>query len=662
MKMNGCRLSITSYPKENQNVMRLLLFLTILLSLQMQGQVRQIELTSKSKKAISFYKQAENFYLNGNLEASLMKLEKAVAQDENFIEAWLLKADVEHESGLNQKAIETYKRVIAIDGEFFPMVYYLAGNLSLEEGYYNESIKYFETFLLHKTLRPDIQLQALDKLSRAKFGNEAINNPYGDSIMLLSDSINTSADEYINSIRYDNIQLLFTRRFLEDTMNRGDFLSEKFFLSNRIENNWQKAIELELDWVSDNQIGAMTLSPDGNSMYFAACGLADGFGSCDIYMSSFVDNSWSEPMNLGANVNSTGWDSQPCISADGSQLYFVSKRKGGYGGSDLWKSIRLQDGSWSEAINPGETLNSVGNEMAPYLHADRKTLYFSSTGLLGMGKADLFVSRLDSVGRWTKPRNLGYPVNTKEDEINILFNSDGNQAFISRNKKESITGFDIYSVLPDEMNKPEAVSFVKVIVRDSATNEFLSSGFQIIDLKTATEFVSGQTDTKSGSFLCALPDNNRYSLLIRKPGYCMHTEHFNLVKRADNRPLIIEIKLLPIRVGSKIVLNNVFFGVDKSELKSESFSELMQVVLFLQTNPGLSIELEGHTDSDGDELHNLKLSTDRAETVRNFLTDHGISQDRLTAKGYGSAMPVASNKDEEGKSRNRRTAFKIIRN
>lgn len=640
--------------------MRIFLFLALLLSFQLHGQVRQIELTSKSKKAISLYKQAENFYLNGNLETSLMKLEKAVAQDENFIEAWLLKADVEHESGLNREAIETYKRVIAIDGEFFPMVYYLAGNLSLEEGYYNESMKYFETFLLHKTLRPDIQLQALDKLSRAKFGNEAINNPNRDSIGLLSDSINTDADEYINSIRYDNNQLLFTRRFLEDTLNRSDFLSEKFFLSNRIDNNWHKANELELDWVSDNQIGAMTLSPDGNSMYFAACGLVGGFGSCDIYMSSFVDNTWNEPMNLGSMVNSTAWDSQPCISADGSQLYFVSKRKGGYGGSDLWKSIRLQDGRWSEAINLGETFNSDGNEMAPYIHADGKTLYFSSTGQIGMGKADLFVSRLDEAGRWSKPRNMGYPVNTKDDEINILFNSDGNQAFISRNRQESNTGFDIYSVLPDELNKPEAVSFVKVIIHDSATNEPLSSGFQIIDLKSVTEFISGQTDAKSGSFFCSLPDNNRYSLLIRKPGYCMHTEHFNLEKRTDNRPLMIEIKLIPIKVGSKIVLNNVFFGVDKSELKTESFSELMQVVLFLQTNPGLRIELEGHTDSDGDELHNLKLSSERAETVRKYLISQGVSEDRLTAKGYGSAMPVASNKDEEGKSRNRRTAFKII--
>ena len=542
------------------------------------------------------------------------------------------------------------------------MTFIFSVNGSFKGGLYEEAVSYFESFLRFSNIRSEIQLQALDKLARANFGNSAMKHPNGDTIQLLNDSINSKADEYINSLRYDNNQLLFTRRFQADSVGLGNLLSEKFFVSNRIGANWQENIALELNWTGVDQIGALTISSDGNTMYFAACGATDGFGSCDIYTSDFVNNRWIEPRNLGEKVNSTGWDSQPCISADGSQLYFVSKRKGGLGGSDIWKSVKLQDGSWSEAINPGDVLNTSGNEMAPYLHADGKTLYFSSTGHLGMGKADLFVSRLDRAERWSKPTNLGYPVNTKDDEINIVFNSDGMQAFISANKMTGFGGFDIYSVLPDEKNKPEAISFVKVIVRDSVSGKPLSVEYKILDIFSSAEMVLGQTDEISGTFLQALPNEKQYSLLVRKPGYCIHTAHFNLEKRDDNQPLLLEILLVPIKVGSTVLLNNVFFDIDKAEIKPESFTELDQVVEFLHSNTTLKIELGGHTDADGDAQYNLKLSFERATAVRNYLIGKGIPERRMHAIGYGSGMPVASNQTAEGKALNRRTEFKIIEN
>jgi outer membrane protein OmpA-like peptidoglycan-associated protein/tetratricopeptide (TPR) repeat protein len=589
-------------------------------------------------------------------------LENAIGYDQNFIEAWLLKGDVERDLGFNFEALLTYKKVISIDGDFFPVTYYFAGNLSLEAGLYDESVSFFESFLLYNNVRPEIQLQTLDKLARARFGSYAMSHPNSDSIQILNDSINSTADEYINSLRFDNNEMLFTRRFKPDSMLSDGLLMEKFFLSKKVQDFWQKAYDLNLNWPVDDQIGALSVSADGNTMYFAACGLQDGFGSCDIYQSTLVNNAWEQPVNLGERVNSTGWDSQPCISADGNQLYFVSKRKGGFGESDLWKCVRLSDGSWSDAINLGEFLNTSGNEMAPYLHADGKSLYFSSTGHIGMGNADLFLSRLDGADRWSKPENLGFPVNTIGEELNIIYNSDGNQAYISCNRKDGFGGFDIYSVLPDTKNKPAAVSFVKVIVRDSISKVYLSSDYNIIDLKSTIEIVSGLTDQRTGSFIQALPNGKQYSLLVRKSGYCIHTEHFNLEKRSDNQPLIIEILLLPIKIGSTIVLNNVFFDVDKSEIKSESISELNHVVDFLSLNPEIKIELGGHTDSDGDTNSNLKLSSDRAESVRNYLIGKGIVEDRITAKGYGSTIPVATNLTMEGKRINRRTEFKIVDN
>lgn len=639
-----------------------LVFLLLIIAIIAHSQVREIAYSTQSKKAISAYKDAEKLYLEGNMEAALPKLEKAIGYDQNFIEAWLLKGDVEHDLGFKSEALLTYKKVISIDTDFFPLTYYFAGNLSLETGLYDESVSFFESFLLYENVRPEIQLQTLDKLARARFGSYAMSHPNSDSIQILNDSINSTADEYINSLRFDNNEMLFTRRFKPDSMLSDGFLKEKFFLSKRVRNLWEKANELNLNWPVDDQIGALSVSADGNTMYFAACGLQDGFGSCDIYQSILVNNDWGQPVNLGERVNSTGWDSQPCISADGNQLIFVSKRKGGFGESDLWKSVRLSDGSWSEAINLGEYLNTSGNEMAPYLHADGKSLYFSSTGHIGMGNADLFLSRLDEADRWSKPVNLGYPINTIGEELNIVFNSDGIQAYISCNRNDGFGGFDIYSVWPDNKNKPDAVSFVKIIVRDSISKAYLLSDYEIIDLESSVEIVSGQTDQRNGSFIQALPNGKRYSLLIRKTGYCIHTEHFNLEKRSDNQPLIIEILLLPIRIGSTIVLNNVFFDVGKSEIKPESISELNQVVDFLNLNPDIKIELGGHTDSDGDAISNLKLSTERAESVRHYLIGKGIVEDRISAKGYGSILPVATNLTIEGKRINRRTEFRIIEN
>jgi outer membrane protein OmpA-like peptidoglycan-associated protein/tetratricopeptide (TPR) repeat protein len=639
-----------------------LIFLLLIIAIVVHSQVREIAYSTQSKKAISAYKDAEKLYLEGNMEAALPKLENAIGYDQNFIEAWLLKGDVERDLGFNFEALLTYKKVISIDGDFFPVTYYFAGNLSLEAGLYDESVSFFESFLLYNNVRPEIQLQTLDKLASARFGSYAMSHPNSDSIQILNDSINSTADEYINSLRFDNNEMLFTRRFKPDSMLSDGLLMEKFFLSKKVQDFWQKADDLNLNWPVDDQIGALSVSADGNTMYFAACGLQDGFGSCDIYQSTLVNNAWEQPVNLGERVNSTGWDSQPCISADGNQLYFVSKRKGGFGESDLWKCVRLSDGSWSDAINLGEFLNTSGNEMAPYLHADGKSLYFSSTGHIGMGNADLFLSRLDGADRWSKPENLGFPVNTIGEELNIIYNSDGNQAYISCNRKDGFGGFDIYSVLPDTKNKPAAVSFVKVIVRDSISKVYLSSDYNIIDLKSTIEIVSGLTDQRTGSFIQALPNGKQYSLLVRKSGYCIHTEHFNLEKRSDNQPLIIEILLLPIKIGSTIVLNNVFFDVDKSEIKSESISELNHVVDFLSLNPEIKIELGGHTDSDGDTNSNLKLSSDRAESVRNYLIGKGIVEDRITAKGYGSTIPVATNLTMEGKRMNRRTEFKIVDN
>ncbi len=635
----------------------ILVFLLLAPTIKNHAQVRDIALSSTSKKAISHYKKGEKCYISNQFDDAIVEINRSLTIDDQFIEAWLLAGDNYRSLSRSAEAIMAYKKAIAIDSTFFPAAYYFIGNLLLEQGLYGESIQYFETFLLFDKVRPELQLQVLDKLAHSKFGNFELHNPKNDKVSLMSDSINNESDEYVNFIRYDNAQLMFTRRFIY-----RDGLTEKFYLSDLQKDVWQKAYEWSLQWPEIDQTGALTISQDGNNLYFAACGWDDSYGRCDLYSSSFINDQWTEPINMGPTINSNGWESQPCISSDGTQLYFVSDRKGGFGGSDIWKSVKLNDGTWSQAINLGEILNSSENEMAPYLHADGRTLYFSSTGLIGMGKADIFISRLDKAGRWSKPINLGYPVNTKDDEINIIFNSVGDLAFISSQRHSGKGGFDIYQVLVDSMHRPTTVRFLKGIVRDAITKKNLESDYKITQLEDESEMMRGQTSVSSGTFVVPLPSGETYSLLIEKQGYCLHTEHFDLLKVIDNKPFELEIFLQPVQIGSTIVLNNVFFDVNQSELKPDSFVELNQLVVYLKNNPAINIEIGGHTDSDGEERYNLVLSSKRAESVFNYLIINGIPASRMIFRGYGSSVSVATNETMEGKALNRRTEMKIIKN
>ncbi len=455
---------------------------------------------------------------------------------------------------------------------------------------------------------------------------------------------------------------MFTRRYASENDSSYEVLNESFFYSDLSEEGWGESEKLFSGRDFENEVGAMSFSADGESVYFASCGMAKGVGSCDLYVSHLRKGVWSEPKNLGLHVNSISWDSQPCISADGSELFFVSRRKNGIGESDIWKCFRLPDGSWSDAVNLGDKINSSGSEMAPYLHADGKSLYFSSTGHPGMGGADLFISRLDESGRWSVPENLAYPINTLDYELNILFNSKGDEAFITSSRKTGNGGFDIYSVKADPVHRPAAVAYLRLKVTDAGSQKPLEALCTITNLQASEDKMTGTSNAEDGTFLGLLPAGSSYSLLVSCEGYCLYTAHFELVSGTETEPFHLEASLQPIEKGSTLVLRNVFFEVDQAVLLPESFPELDQLAIFMKDNPKLVIELGGHTDNSGSDEHNLILSLQRAEVVCKYLIAKGIEQNRLIPKGYGSTNPVAENAEEEGRKQNRRTEMKILNN
>ena len=426
------------------------------------------------------------------------------------------------------------------------------------------------------------------------FRREAMANPVPFTPVNMGPAVNSPDDEYLPTLTADGRTLLFTR------YNRPS-MAEDFYYSRLIDGKWSKAVRMAEPLNSDDNEGAGCISQDGRILYFTACGRPDGAGRCDLYISYRKAGGWSQPQNLGPAVNTSGWESQPCLSIDGQTLYFVSDRKDGYGGMDIWRST-LVEGRWSKPVNMGPGINTKGDEKSPFISFDNQTLYFSSNGYVGMGGMDLFVCRRTGDTTWSEPQNLGYPSNTRGDESSLIVSPDGRTAIFSS------------AVVPTDLS-PETLKATAGLSAPAP---------------------SGGLDLYS----FALPETVR-------PEPVEYKEEITEVAPE-------------LKVGESITLKNVFFQTGKYTLLDISIVELDKVVEMMQRHPSMRIELGGHTDNVGSEASNQKLSEQRAKAVYDYLVQHGVPAERLTYKGYGQSQPVADNSTPEGRRQNRRTVFTII--
>ncbi len=434
---------------------------------------------------------------------------------------------------------------------------------------------------------------------------------------------------------------------------------EDFYISYLSNGVWKTAVNAGAPLNTSQNEGAQSLSSDGNYMYFTACERPGGLGSCDIFFSALNNGKWSLPVNLGSPVNTKYWEVQPSINAAGKMLFFSSNRPGGIGGKDLWYSVYKSNKKWSTPKNLGNTINTTGDEMSPFIHFDGKTLYFSSDGRPGMGGLDIYFSRMLEDSTWTEPKNLGYPINTYNDEMGLTIESDGQKAYFS-SKRDEQGGKNIYSFRLYEAVQPDPVSYLKGKVTDKETGQMLIAEYELINLSTGKSVINNLTDG-NGNFLVCLPSGNNYGLNVSKDGYLFYSENFMLEgQHTAMEPYLKKIMLSPFRVGEKMLLANVFFEVDSWQLKKESLAELNKLSALLKDNKELKVEIGGYTDATGTNEHNLSLSEKRALTVVNFLVENGIQSDRLKYKGYGNASPVGDNITSEGRKLNRRTEVQII--
>ncbi len=619
-------------------------------------------LSSSDKTAVKSFYKAYDLYQAKQLDPALREITRALERDPRFIEAYLLRGDIFAENDQIPKAIESYNEAIRYSNPVNPRLYFVVGQMQLSIGLYTDAAGNFQRYLESPGLPDKNQIVAERMFKNARFGELSVKNPVPFQPKNLGDSINTETDEFINGITADGEQLFFTRwipRQSSNSVEKQEY-NEDFFQSILINKEWCKARNLGTPINTSLNEGALSISPDGNHIFFAACHRDDGFGSCDLYRSTRLANGWSPPENLGEVVNSPQWDSQPSFSSDGKTLYFASKRPGGRGSSDIWKTELNADGTWSAPRNLGDTINTALEEMAPFIHPDDHTLYFSSKGHPGMGGMDLFLSRKGST-TWNIPQNLGYPINTFSDEVTLIVNTRGDLAYISSDKlggkgKQDIYEFPLY---PDI--RPAATTYFKGIVYDEANRQRLGARFELTDLKTQKVVAQSNSNAYTGEFLLVLPTDRNYSLNVSKPGYLFFSDNFMLSGVSTiEKPFVKDVPLKAIRIGEGVILKNIFFDTDQYTLKEESRVELNKLLLLLQQNPKLRIEISGHTDRVGSEQHNIVLSENRARAVYEFLLNERIAADRMTYKGYGFSKPLESNETEAGRAVNRRTEFKVI--
>jgi len=621
----------------------------------------QSSYTTKNQKAIKYYEAGIQKYTLIDYEGAEEMLLNAARTDTNFVEPFLVLGDLMYDQKKYLESIKYYKAGLGKSEMVNPDAYVSMVDALISIGNYEEALQYSQYYL---GMKPQ-NIKAVQRMQlfyrNCAFAVEAVKKPVPFNPMNLGANINSELDEYWPSISADEQTLVFT---ILKPIDKSKPVSsrnrqEDFHFSFYTNGSWEKALDMGRPINTQANEGAQTIFIDGKTMYFTACGRPDGIGKCDLYISRMEDGYWSVPQNLGRPVNSPAKETQPSISSDEMELYFISDRAGGFGGLDIWCSKKGKDGRWGEPYNLGDSINTSANEQSPFIHHDNSTLYFSSDGHAGMGGYDLYVARRKIDKSWSAPINLGYPINTFSDEVGLNINARGNKAYFSSDRiKEK--GKDIFVFdLPEEV-RPSVVSYMKGKVYDAQTLKPIKARFELIDLYSE-ETINQSTANSSGEFLVCIPTNRDYVLNASAKGYLFYSGGFSLQGVNDNiKPYLVDVPLQPIKTGEKMILRNIFFDSNSFELKNTSKAELNKLMQFLKDNKKLKIEIGGHTDNIGNLQYNMKLSENRAKSVMVYLVSSGIEAARLKYKGYGPTQPIADNTSEEGKSLNRRTEIKII--
>ena len=608
-----------------------------------------------NKKATQLYNQAMERAQDGNLASAAGLLQQAIDADKNYVDAYLSLAGVFGQIKNYSSSKKYFEQAFVLDSNY-TIEYKLPYSINLAgQGEFENALATINQLLGKNPPQTSATYKAA--IFRKKsyefaidFAKKNTTKNYVFAPQNMGSEINTAESEYFPSLTIDGKEFVFTRRL--------NNYNEDFFSSNKTATGWDKSQPLKGDVNTPQNEAGQNISQDGQWLVFTANGRPQGFGNFDIYISYLTPQGWSEAVNLGGKVNSDQWDSQPCLSPDKRDLYFASRRFGGYGGSDIYVCHFQTNGRWSEPENLGPEINTSGDDQCPFIHADNQTLYFTSNGLQGYGGNDLFYTRKGPGGVWSKPMNMGYPINTINDEGTLFIAADGITAYYASDRSDSKGGHDIYSFELPQNVRPYKTLWVKGKVFDKKTTKGLPASVELIELSTKQVISKVQTD-ETGNYFITLPVGKDYAFNVNRKGYLFYSDNFMMSNKSTDSTYQKDIALQPIETNASVVLNNIFFDVNKFEIKTDSQVELDKLVQLLLENPNLKIEISGYTDNVGKPADNLLLSNNRAKAVVNYLLTKNIAPARLTFKGYGETKPVADNKTEAGRAMNRRTEMKV---
>lgn len=651
---------ITLMPKKMRLIFFILLFIQ---ALSFIAQKKPHIYSTTNEKAIKYYEESKKYFSQYKDKEAEEYIIKAIEKDDNFIEAHSAYAQLLIGQKKYQEAALHLKKAISINPDAFPINHFMLASTSMLLGDYKTAYSSYKKFLTYQYINPEMKEMAEREMKNAEFGMNAIRHPLNFHPENIGNAINSADDEYFPSITADGETFIFTRKV---------GMQEDFYVSHKVQGKWQAAVPMPAINSLGNE-GAPSISADGKIMFFASCINIEGnygsperkgYGSCDIFYSENINGKWSKPVNVGTPINTQHWETQPSFSSDGKTLYFIRGivSRGEIRQGDIYMSVLDDNGKFSEPVKLDSNINTDRDEESVFIHPDNQTLYFSSNGHAGMGGLDIYMSKRQPDGSWGPAINLGYPINTHNDENSLLVDPSGKWAYFASNRSDNYGGLDIYRFELPENIRPEKITYVKGKVYDAITKQPLIANFELYDLSNQNKVSSSFSDIK-GNFLLTLTLGKNYMINVQQKGYLFYSDNFSLsdIPASFEKPFILDIPLVPIDTGAITELKNVFFDVNKWELKPESKAELNKLILFLKQNPSVKIELSGHTDNSGDKKFNQTLSTNRAKSVYDYLIQQGqIDPKRLRYKGYGDSKPKVPNDTPENKAKNRRTEFKII--
>jgi OmpA-OmpF porin, OOP family len=636
-----------------------LIFLLFSLLISLSG-LSQATLSTKNKKAIDLYRSADNYRVRGQYAQAISLLQDAIRKDNGFIEAYVRLGSI-------HKFVKDYPRALLVLTEAYKIrpndrqhaILYLElaeVHLYLEE--YEKAEALATQFLDLSPTHPNQKQAAIEVQKNARFALENLQLASEFNPVPLQEEVNRFFMQYFPVLTADRQQLIYTRRLGPRPEDDEDLVIS--YLQN--DGSWSAPQSISPNINSPGNEGTCSISADGRILIFTSCFGRKGYGKCDLYISKKSGNEWSIPENLGPMVNTGAWESQPSLSADGRTLYFVSDRAG-FGKTDIWVTRLDAEGNWQKPQNLGATINTSGDEISPFIHPNGRVLYFASNGHPGFGGFDLFYSEWEN-GAWSKPVNMGAPLNNAEDQLSLFITADGKKGYYSNEKHQG----DIkkFRGLLYEFEVPEALqvkyksNYIRGQVLDKVTGKPLKAVVELFDLANEEMVAMVESDAVTGDYMMVLTEGAGYALYVNKEGYLFESLSFDYAQRDNFEPILLDIHLQPIDKGVSVTLNNLFFDTDKYEIKESSYTELNKVVRFLMENPSLRIEISGHTDDVGSKAYNQQLSEKRASSVRDYLISKGIPTSRLLSKGYGDSRPKTPNTNEANRQMNRRIEFRVL--